>query len=83
MLEEVRQDYAERAEIPLGVEMQNQGFVKIENKLVTVGFDTFTMKIYPFHKNTRNPSYSRPKTIKKVYVHSFCPHCGVKLDSNE
>jgi hypothetical protein len=59
----------------LGAGLVNRGGRLVENRLVSVGYDEYSVLVQPIKKDgSRGTSQKRMVPV----VHSYCPHCGEK-----
>lgn len=55
--------------------LANEGAVRVENRLVAVGYDVIEVWVQPRKKDG---SLGNSKKRPVIFTHSFCPHCGEK-----
>jgi hypothetical protein len=58
-----------------GAGLVNEGALLVPNKLLAVAFDEYEVWVQP---KKRDGTLGNLRKQKVPFVHSFCPHCGVK-----
>jgi hypothetical protein len=59
----------------LAANLVNEAGLKVENKLIAVGFDEYEVWVMPIKKDG---SLGNSKKRRIPFIHSYCPHCGEK-----
>jgi hypothetical protein len=59
----------------LAAGLVNEAGLRIDNRLVAVGFDQYSVWVQPIKKDG---SRGNSKKHMVTFIHSYCPHCGEK-----
>jgi hypothetical protein len=72
----LKEKHGEKVKLGTIVSLVNESALKLENKLIAVGFDEYEVGGHPVK---RDGSLGNLKRYRVPVIHSYCPHCGEKL----